>query len=186
MELMQAIRHRRAIRAYEDRPLDRATVEALIEAAIQAPSAMNSQPWAFYVVQNRELLKSWSDRAKVVFLAEAPPTRMPDPYRQILTDPAFNIFYDAPTLILICAKPGGMVPAEDCSLAGQTLMLAAHGMGLGTCPIGFARAWLNRPEIKLELGIPAAYQPVLPIIVGHPREAPEPRERKAPEILAWR
>jgi len=186
MDLMQAIRHRRAVRAYKDRPLDRATLEELLEAAIQAPSAMNAQPWAFYVVQDKHLLKTWSDRAKIVYLAQAPPTDLPEPYRQILSDPAFNIFYDAPALILICAKPGGMVPAEDCSLAGQTLMLAAYGHGLGTCPIGFARAWLNRPEVKLELGIPAAYEPVLPIIVGYPREIPPPRERRTPEILAWR
>lgn len=186
MDLMQAIRHRRAVRAYKDRPLERATVEELLDAAIQAPSAMNAQPWAFYVVQEKALLKQWSDRAKVAFLAEAPPADLPEPYRQILTDPAFNLFYDAPALILICAKPGGMVPAEDCSLAGQTLMLAAHGLGLGTCPIGFARVWLNRPEVKLELGIPADYQPVLPIIVGYPRETPAPRERRPPEILAWR
>jgi len=57
---------------------------------------------------------------------------------------------------------------------------------LGTCPIGFARSWLDLPESKQTLGIPADYTPVMPIIVGYPQEIPPHAARKAPEILFWK
>ena len=61
---------------------------------------------------------------------------------------------------------------EDCALAAENLMLAARGAGLGTCWIGFSQGWLGTPEGKALLKLPAAYKPVAPIIVGHPKSAP--------------
>jgi len=78
------------------------------------------------------------------------------------------------------------MPAEDCSLAAENLMLAAHAMGLATCPIGFARLWLNRPDVKKELGIPESYAPVFPVVVGFQKEPAHSVERKPPEILFWK
>jgi len=67
-------------------------------------------------------------------------------------------------------------------LAAENLMLAAHSEGLGTCWIGFAQGYLNTPEGKNALGLPATWVPVAPIIVGHPTTAPRPVARKEPEI----
>jgi nitroreductase len=61
-------------------------------------------------------------------------------------------------------------------------MLAARAAGLGTCWIGFAQTWLGTPAGKAALKLPAAYAPVAPIIVGHPKSAPPPIPRKEPEI----
>ena len=61
-------------------------------------------------------------------------------------------------------------------------MLAARGMGLGTCWIGFAQAWLGTPEGKAALKLPTSYVPVAPIIVGHPKSVPSPVLRKEAEI----
>ena len=52
-------------------------------------------------------------------------------------------------------------------------------------PIGFARSWFNLPEVKAELGIPANYEPVLPIVVGHPLQSTPPVPRREPEIVCW-
>jgi nitroreductase len=101
----------------------------------------------------------------------------------MLRDPSFNVFYDAGTLIVVCAAPGDWPANEDCCLAAQNLMLAAHGLGLGTCPIGFARGALNEPAAKQELGIPADHSVVLPIVVGYVRERPGPTPRREPRIL---
>jgi nitroreductase len=87
--------------------------------------------------------------------------------------------------VVICAKPGHGAPVEDCFLAAQNLMLAAHGLGLGSCPIGFARSWFNRAEVKAELGIPAHYEPVLPITLGHPAHPPPGVPRHEPETVCW-
>jgi nitroreductase len=65
-------------------------------------------------------------------------------------------------------------------------MLAAHEIGLATCPIGLARPWLNLPEAKKEIGIPEGLKAVFPVILGYPREVPHPHGRKNPEIALWK
>ena len=72
----------------------------------------------------------------------------------MLIGPGFHIFYHAPSLIVISASQTGPWALEDCSLAAENLMLAAHASGLGTCWIGFAQAWLETAEGKtaLQLG----------------------------------
>ncbi len=64
MDLNEAIHSRRSVRAYKDEPLTRETVDKLIRAAVQAPSASNRQPWAFVVIQGNERLQGLSERAK--------------------------------------------------------------------------------------------------------------------------
>ena len=186
MELMNAIYGRRAVRAYTSDPLDEDIIKTLLDAAVHAPSAMNAQPWAFAIIQDRTLLRSLSDRAKGHLVEEHGNDPRMEPYWDELSDPAFDIFYGAPALVVICAGEGGLVPAEDCCLAGENLMLAAFDLGLGTCCIGFARPLLNLPHIKSELGIPAGVSPVLPIIVGHPSARPVAPPRHLPRIVTRR
>lgn len=184
MDVLEAIYQRRAVRAYTAQAVDREVITRLLQAAVHAPSALIAQPWAFVVIQDRSRLKTYSDRAKALLRdgeARDPGTRH---FREILSSPDFNIFYDAGTLILICAT-SRLHAAEDCALAGENLMLAACSLGLATCPIGFARPFFNLPEVKAELGIPAELSPVLPIIVGYPREVSPATPREAPRILAW-
>ena len=71
---------------------------------------------------------------------------------------------------------------EDCALAAENLMLAAYAEQLGTCWIGFAQAYLNTAEGKAAVGIPEAWIPVAPIIVGRPQHASGSISRKDPEI----
>jgi nitroreductase len=182
MDAMEAIYGRRATRAFTAAPISREDIGKAIAAAVQAPSAMNAQPWAFAVVTGRAALKRCADSAKAHLLATMEPGTPLAKYRDMLADAAFDIFYGAPALVVVCAKPEGLHAAEDCCLAAQNLMLAAHASGIGTCWVGFARPWLELEETKKEIGIPAAYAPVAPIILGHPGERPEPPPRKAPEI----
>ncbi len=94
MQLKDAIQRRRAVRDYTEQVVDRPTVQALIRAAIQAPSAINVQPWAFVVIQDRPLLKRFSDRAKVLVRETMDLSAAPEELGQMLSDPAFNIFYN--------------------------------------------------------------------------------------------
>jgi nitroreductase len=184
MKELQAIYERRAVRDYASLAVPHAKIIELLHAAVQAPSAVNEQPWAFAVFQDKERLKSFSDRAKAHLAATLGP-EAPETLRQMVDDPQFNIFYNANTLIVVCARPGAMNAAEDCCLAAQNLMLAAHAMGLATCPIGMARSWLNLPEVKAELGIPPALSPVFPLIAGYAATRPAAVPRNAPEIVVW-
>lgn len=185
MEVINAIYQRRAVRSYTDKVPDKWAIDSLLRAAVQAPSAMNDQPWAFVIIEDRALLKRISDRAKTFMLVQMDGSGRED-LTTMLGDPQFNIFYNAPELILICATESTPQACEDCCLAAQTLMLAAHDMGLATCPIGFARPWLNLPDAKAELGIPVELTPVFPVIVGYPKEIPDPHGRKNPEVVLWK
>jgi nitroreductase len=193
--VFQAIYERRAVRAYAPTPVPAATIHALLEAAVQAPTAMHYEPWAFVVIQNAGMLKRCSDRAKAMLLDAAAghmdlfrqPGVTPgdDHLTRRLADPAFNIFYDAGTLIIICGKPRGYFVTADCWLAAENVMLAACALHLGTCCIGLAVPLFNTPEVKGELHIPADVTAVAPIIVGTPAGTVPALPRRPPEILHW-
>jgi nitroreductase len=187
VEALETIYGRRSIRHYTKRLVSNDEVLTLLRAAAQAPSAVNLQPWAFSVVQDEARLRRWSDRAKDLTLHALGGPPLPDELRLRLADPEFNIFYDAGTLIVICAKPLGQHPDWDCCLAAQNLMLAAHAMGLGTCVVGLAWGLFERGDVKAELGVPQEYRPTLPIVVGYPAgdEPPMVPARREPEVLKW-
>jgi nitroreductase len=105
-----------------------------------------------------------------------------DRFTSLLGDPNFQIFHQAPALILISATAPGPWIVEDCALAAENLMLAAYALGLATCWIGFAQGFLNTAQGKAMLDLPAAWLPIAPIIIGHPRTAPPLVPRREPEI----
>jgi nitroreductase len=181
MELRQAIYMRRAVRHFTSDPVDRATLDRLIDAAIQAPSAVNEQSWSFAVVLDRQLLARISSESKAHML-RTPPAGFSSRHFAELQDPAFDIFYGAPALIVISSRARSRWAVEDCALAAENLMLAACDAGLGSCWIGFAQAWLETAAGKAALGLPANYLPVAPIIVGHLAAAMPPVPRKPPEV----
>ncbi len=188
IDTMGAIRARRSVRSYTPRKLDRATIGILLDAAVQAPTAMHQEPWAFVVVQDEDRLKRISDRAKRFFVEEARRTHLDRGGHtlEMFERPDFNIFYDASTLIVICGNPAVPFVSADCWLAAENLLLAAVSMGLGTCVIGSAVSGLNTPETKSELGIPSELSAIAPIIAGVPASAPPVAPRKEPRILAWK
>jgi len=186
MDLLEAIYSRRAVRELTPEPIDDKTLRQLIDAAIQAPSAVNEQPWSFSVVLDKKLLGriSAESKAHVLKTSAIGLLSLSPRFQQILNDPNFDIFYHAPALIVISAVTSGPWAVEDCALAAENLMLAARSLGLGTCWIGFAQSWLGTVEGKAALGLPSACVPVAPIIVGRPQGTPPPISRKEPRI-SW-
>ncbi len=181
MELKEAIYGRRAVRDYTPATVEESDIRNLIDAAIQAPSAINQQPWRFTVVRDVKTLSRISNEAKAYTLRK-PPTELGLPhFRTLLDNASFNIFYNAPVLIVISAAAGPWA-VEDCTLAAENLMLSAHAAGLGTCWIGFAQAWLATHGGKALLMLPETDVPVAPIIVGHPKSGSIPVPRNAARI----
>jgi len=185
MNVTEAIFARRAVRAYAPRKVEDATVRVLIKAAVQAPSAMNRQPWLFSVIQDVAQLKRYSDRAKAILLSQMSADPKARHYSDRLGSPSFNIFYDAGALVVIGVAERSTYTDADCWLAASNLMLAATEAGLGTCCIGFAVPVLNLPEVKAEIGLPASGAAVAPILVGYPAAAPPPIHRADPKIVSW-
>lgn len=174
---LEVIRQRCSVRSYTPEVLDAATVRTLIEAATRAPTAMHSEPWAFVVVQDIALLHQYSEMAKASWHGRE--------FAAALLRTDFNVFYDASTLIVICAKQAGPFAEADCWLAAENLMLAATAMGLGSCCIGSAIEALSSPAARATLHIEQQVTVVAPIIVGRPAEPCVPVERQPAEVLAW-
>ncbi len=182
MDLKEAIYTRRSVRDFTGKPIAEKVIRELIEAAIQAPSAVNAQPCTFCVVRDKTVLATISREAKAHMVKTTPVGLMSHHFSEILNDAKFDIFYHAPLLILISTVADMPWAVEDCALAAENLMLAACGASLGACWIGFAQSWLGTREGKALLKLPAAYKPVAPIIVGHPKSTPAPVPRREPEV----
>lgn len=182
MDIRDAIYQRRAVRAYSDEAVDETTLRELIDAAVQAPSAMNSQSWTFCIVRDRSMLADIATRAREFMLANTPAGLLSHHANTVLHGAGFDIFYGAPALVLICSTTDHPWAVENCALAAENLMLAAHAAGLGTCWIGFAQAWLRSPEGKAFLHLPPSVHPVAPIVVGHPATTTAAVPRRPAEV----
>ncbi|WP_342677015.1 nitroreductase [Methanofollis sp. UBA420] len=184
--VMAAIRGRRSIRSYEDRPLDDGTVQAIIDAGIHAPTALGLQPWQFIVVRDQTLMKQISEYCKP-FLRAALRDATDEAsiaYREILAHEEYDIFYDAPVLVLVLGDVRNRYSIYDCTLCAGTMMLAAHALGVGSCWIGSAEPVSGSPEFLAALGVPEGWRTVAPIIFGYPKGTPEPQTRRDP-VITW-
>lgn len=186
MELTEAIRLRRSVRKYKSDRIPEQVIKELVELAAWAPSGSNGQPWIFVVVENREYLQNLSDRAKTFLLERIKAAPALERYQGVLSNPQFNIFYDAPTLVLICGDTNAHTFRNDCSMAAQNLMLSAWERGVGSCWIGFATGIGNAPDVKRELKIPEEYELVAPIVLGYPDGPTEKGVRKEARVMTWR
>jgi nitroreductase len=185
MTVLEAIAARRSVRDFADTPVARETVEQLLDAAVQAPSAMNAQNWAFGVIQSVDRLRELGERARVAFVAMLDAQGMTGDFRDHVADPSFAPFYNAGTLVVIYAIPGPPLGTINCALAAENLMLAAAEAGLGTCWIGIAGPFLDDAVVKGELGVPDEYEAVAALIVGYPATEGTPPTKNPPQVLYW-
>ncbi len=189
MGVMDAIYQRRSVRDYTPELVSQASIHMLLYAAVQAPTAMHEEPWAFVVIQDRNLLDRLSETAKRTIWLQAQNEDERGLARNamnMVSDPAYNVFYNARTLIVIYGKPLGPFVTADCWLAAENLMLAACTAGLGTCVIGLAVPALNSPEWKQMLEIPEEMTAYTPILLGYPASAPPPSTRNPPKMICWK
>lgn len=178
------LRKRRSVREFADREVPEGLIRDILRESCLAPSAMNRQPWRFSVVANRSTIRRLSDESKKNLLAdlEADPASPIRRYEDLLRNPGFNVFYDAPCVIYICGPCEVNSLQVDCALAASYLMFSAAARGLGTCWVALG-ANLRDPALLGELGITADLRIVAPVIVGFPKAVPELPERNEPFIL---
>ena len=156
MNTFETILTRRSVRAYQDKPVPAELIDKLLQAAMQAPSAGNAQPWHFVVVTDKKVL------------AEIPTVH---PYGQMIAN--------APVAIVICADtslekhPGCWM--LDCSAAAENLLLAAHDLSLGgvwTAVYPFEEVIKG---IKKILSLPKGVIPHSVIPLGYPAHSYNPK-----------
>jgi nitroreductase len=192
---LDVIYSRRSVRSYTPEHVAESTVRTLIDAAVQAPVAMGSPALSFVVVQNPRRLARLSQLSKTLWSqqAESHPERFihlrfdtGEEFLRRLSDPQFDIFHGATTLVVICSRGTEWWETAGCWLAAENLMLAASALGLGTCCIGAAIDALNTAEMRLELAISPNLIAVAAIVVGVPAQPAEPLERRPADVIAWK
>jgi len=162
MDVLEAVKDRRSIRAFKNQDVPAEIVQKLIDAAQWAPSAGNIQSWEFIIVRKPEIKRRLVEAALGQMFIE-----------------------EAPVVIVVCANENrssegyGMrgktlYCIQDTAAAIQNVHLAAYSFGLGTCWVGAFR----EEEARKILEIPNGIRPVAIIPVGYPAETPLPRSRR--------
>ncbi len=165
LDFLTLARTRRSIRRYRPDPVPEDLLGKVLEAARWAPSAVNSQPWHFLVVTGAERRAALAERARLLGLLR------------------WKHLAAAPVVIAIIGDPrGNRYYTVDCSLAGMSILLAAHSLGLGTCWVG----GFTQDQIRGVLGVPADREVVGLITLGYPAENPAPPPRLPLEKLVSR
>jgi nitroreductase len=186
MELFEAIKQRRSIRKYTDDPVDDEAVETILEAGRWAPSWSNTQCWRFIVVRDPDI-KAAVAKSLVKFKIQG----------ELVENPGIKMINSVPVLIIVCAETGksGGPPGSDSSgefitdkgdwfmfdtaLAVQNMILAAHGLGLGTVIIGT----FDAVKAEKALGVPEGFRVVTLFPVGVPaKEGKAPPRKEISEI----
>ncbi len=155
-EILNAIQARRSTRGFNDVQLTEEELQAILDAALAAPTAKNSQMWHFSVVQNRELLDEFSRESTKI----------------LHSDDSYHLFYHAPTVIFISrpAECSNSFVEVDCGIAVENIALAAHGLGMGSVIIGLAKVLFqseNGEKYKRAFGFPDGNQFSIAIALGH-------------------
>ncbi|MCY3558796.1 MAG: nitroreductase family protein [Chloroflexi bacterium] len=197
-DIYEVMQTQRAIRRWTDEPVDRDTIERIIQAACWAPSGSNSQPWGFLVVTDDGIRQRLATAIREMFSArfsgDMPnPDDIDDPTTRRMMRGAFNLFDNfaaAPVWIIPCLvrpespAPSGLLAGSSIYPSIQNLMLAARAEGLGTV--------LTTPQdgimdqLRAELNIPDKALPVAMIPMGHPNASFGPVARKPlHEFLHW-
>lgn len=186
-ETLQTIYERRSVRKYKNKFVDKSTIEKILEAGRMAPSAMNEQPWKFYVVTNKETIHSFSKEISKITAKEflkADPGRIIKNIIHLLNfsmgfrylKTKDHVFYEAPVVIFITGPRDNEWVDLDIGMCAQNMMLAAKSMGLDTCPIGFGKL-LEHTKLYPQLKTSAREEIKLSIIVGYGDETPEVHKR---------
>jgi nitroreductase len=192
-EVLSNIYARRSVRAYSDEKVEKEQLMEIIVAGTFAPTGMGIQPLRFVVITDKAVMKRYSDMCKAMTIQEfqaamkAHPEKAPGMEQLVkrLSNPEYNIFYNAPVLILVFSAPNALTPVEDGILCAENMMLAAASIGVGSCWMGFAKPIGESPATLKELNVPADHKLVAPIIFGYPAKEPGPNSRDEPKILKW-
>ena len=176
---LDVIMTRTSIRSFTGDAVPQEQLETILKAGMAAPTAMNSQPWKFVVVTDKEKIAQvfgggWRPEmfttAGAVIVVCGETTSMRKPFGQP----------DAPE-----EEMPNMFWYEDCSAAAENILLAAHALGLGAVWTAGYPAEERIAPIQEALGIPEKVKALCIIPVGVPAENPEPKDKWKPENIHW-
>ena len=162
---MNSIFHRVSIRKYQDRPVEKEKTEAILRAAMQAPSAANQQPWEFYVVTDRKILQALSEVSPYAKMTASAPAAIVSAYRVNCAIPAYADI--------------------DMSIAMENLWLETDNQGLGGVWLGIAPVEERMKAVEKAVGIPDHLRAFAIFPFGYPAEERQQQNRFDPERIHW-
>ncbi len=172
MDLYNGLISRRSVRKFTDQKVERETIKELIKAAQYAPSAHNTKPWEFFVIEEKQ------DLEKIRVL-------------QRLAAFAGN----AQAVIMVCIneqktfsreKEGWSYADIDGSSATMNLLYAAHAKGLGACWCGCSPMTKPIEDTKAYFNLPEHIRPFSFVVLGHYDQEPgQPQDRFKEEYIHW-
>jgi nitroreductase/NAD-dependent dihydropyrimidine dehydrogenase PreA subunit len=180
--LLLAFRDRRSARVFQDRPVPRGAVGALVDAGRWAPSASNGQPVDWLAFDDPVRIADLSARA-LARLAQAGGYEHMAVRQAQGRDP---IFFRAPVVLIAHVPAAAYFGRDDAIYAAYNLMLAAQRMGLGTCQIGYFQGVLEHSqELQRAVGVPVGRRAEVTLVLGYPQYGfHRVLPRRAPDI-AW-
>lgn len=172
-QVVETIMTRRSVRQYKPQAVEREKMQTIVECGINAPNAMNKQPWEVRVVDNADYINGVTELYK-----KANP--------KAAEDPAFkNIFRNAPTVVFIGHDTKSESSPFDCGLLAENMMISAWSMGIGSCCLGSPARFMKTPEAAeylQKLGFSEGYELLYCIGFGYPDEAPAAKPREAAKV----
>jgi nitroreductase len=184
MDFKTLLKNRRSIREYQDKEVPLSVLKEILQDTCLAPTASNRQPIRFIIVKDKQQIKRLSDESKKSLLDDL--ARNPNlplkQYEATLRDEQFNVFYNAPCLMLFVGPKELYSLDVDCGLTVAYFMFSATSRGLGTCWIGLG-AHIRDKKIREQIGMPIDYEIVAPVIIGYPKNIPDSSDRHAPDII---
>lgn len=172
-QVIETIMTRRSVRQYKPQAVEREKMQVIVDCGINAPNAMNRQPWEVRVVDNPEFINGVTELYK-----KANP--------KAAEDPSFkNMFRNAPTVVFIGKDCSSSSADLDCGLLCENMILAGWSMGIGSCCLGSPARFMKTPEAAeylKKLGFSEGYELLLCIGFGYPDEAPAAKPREAQKV----
>jgi nitroreductase len=175
-DTIKTIMERRSIRKYKPQQITEEELKIIIDCGLNAPSARNTQAWHISIIQNADLIAWMNNEAK---------KNMPPEVTSRYKDrpgglEAFDIFYGAPTLILVSGDANDSYTDSNCGYLTQNMCLAAQSIGVSSIIIGLARFMFNcsdAAKYAKELGVPDGYKPLYVVCFGYGDMDPDPPAR---------
>ncbi|QHS55329.1 nitroreductase family protein [Mucilaginibacter sp. 14171R-50] len=187
-ETIKTIFDRRAVRQYRPQMIDDDLLEQILNAGRMAPSAMNGQPWKFYVVTHRDTIDAFSKEITKVIPKLLVKMALKHPMKAIktllhsshdqVTAEDDHIFHGAPVVIFITSPKDNEWGGLETGMCAQNMMLAARSLGLDSCPVGLAK-YIDQTSLYQQLEASESEKVQLAIVFGYGAESPsmQPRAR---------
>ena len=162
--VLDTIMKRRSVRSYKEEQLKEEDLQAILDAGIQAPSANNCQPWHFTVIQDKEFIEYMNEKSKEIMIDSDDDTISTAGKGNV------NLFYNAPTLIIVAGNENEVSAKVDCSAAIENMLIAAESLNIGGVWIGMLRFFISDNKEVKKLNIRDGFRPFYAVALGYKKD----------------